>query len=742
MAIRFSRVGVTRGLVFFAAIAMVLSAGLLLAPPAHATFQGAAVVLTPGLYTGTNTYVPGETMTVTAYATAGDVLNFQFWNAATGVPTSTITNQTVGASGQKVVQFTIPTSWADGNTYQVHVTDVTSGQMRNRAFSIHTYDFRVWTDRAAYLPGDTVVISWSATLIKDGSPAPPGVGDVQAFTAGGTNLMPTGHYDFNASQGSFSFALSTGLAPYQDATAYGWFNDTAGLRLETSTSGFSIGNLRLTVTTDQGTYPPGGIVTVDITSRVQVSPFGPGPFDPTEPGIVVNVTVSDLATGIPVAAYGKTNLVTDIHGNVAYLFQLNATPTTGSYQVSADGTANGVITVSQGTTFNVASTTSITVLLTLNKSQYLSGDVIDATASAAPAGTYTYSWTVMDVTNFPGTTLGVSSGSSGAYTYAIPATFKGSIQVSVYANDGLGHASPTASRTVGVDFGYLALSLDRTEYNPGETITATFSLVHGSAVLTNPTYYYKVEDVGGRMVASGNVNGNTVSFTTPNPSSSAYTFLITASQDGRTVQGTATAFQVSGFLLSISLDKTSYLPGDTIQISYAITPRGNSVLPIQFHFQVWLFGGTATQVTTTSATGVLGLGIPQGTSSGDLILYVAEFNTGAQVYNVVHIGAVNPLQSQVAGIPLYDILLTLLVIVLLLAVVLLWRRTGMGTGPRMAEAGRPTPPPPPPSGPTHPAAAGPMSVSCKHCGASIEITTSKRPIEVMCPSCGETQVVQ
>jgi predicted RNA-binding Zn-ribbon protein involved in translation (DUF1610 family) len=35
-----------------------------------------------------------------------------------------------------------------------------------------------------------------------------------------------------------------------------------------------------------------------------------------------------------------------------------------------------------------------------------------------------------------------------------------------------------------------------------------------------------------------------------------------------------------------------------------------------------------------------------------------------------------------------------------------------------------------------------MSVTCRHCGKAIEITTSKRPIEVMCPSCGETQVVQ
>ncbi len=733
---------VSRGIVLAAVVALALSAGLFVAPAANAAFQGAAVVLTPGLYTGTNVYVPGETMTVTAYATAGDVLEFQFWNALTGIPTSTIGNQTVGTSGQKTVQFAIPVSWADGIWYQVRVTDLTSAQVRVRVFAIETYDFRVWTDRSAYLPGDTVVASWSATLIKDGSPAPTGVGDIQAYTGGGTNLMPApGHYAFNASQGSVSFVLPPGLAPYQDATVYGWFNDTAGLRPYADTADFAIGDLRLSVATDQGTYSPGGIVTVDLTSRVQVSPIGPGPFDPTEPGILVNVTVSDLVTGTPVAAYGATGLVTDAHGHVAYLFQLNAT-TTGTYQVTAVGTANGVITVSVGVTFNVATTTSITVLLKLDKGQYLSGDLITATATAAPTGTYTYSWTVVDTTNFPAI-LAVSSGPSGTYTYAIQAAFEGAIEVSVYANDGLGHASPTATQTAGVDFGYMAVSLDRAEYNPGDTITATFSLVHGSAVLTNPTYYYKVEDTGGAMVASGSVTGNSVSYRTPDPASARYTFSITASQDGRTVEGTATAYQVSGFLLSLSLDRSSYLPGETAQVTYTITPRGSSVLPLQYRFQLWLLGGAApTLVTTTSSTGVLRLGIPEGTSTGDLILAVSESNTGALAYNVLHVGAVNPLETKVAGIPLYDLLLTLLVIVLLLAVVLIWRRTGMGPSPRAAEAGRPTPPPPPPSGPAHPAGTGPMSVSCKHCGASIEITTSKRPIEVMCPSCGETQVVQ
>jgi len=34
-----------------------------------------------------------------------------------------------------------------------------------------------------------------------------------------------------------------------------------------------------------------------------------------------------------------------------------------------------------------------------------------------------------------------------------------------------------------------------------------------------------------------------------------------------------------------------------------------------------------------------------------------------------------------------------------------------------------------------------MSITCRRCGKPIDLSTSRRPIEVMCPSCGETQVV-
>ena len=733
---------VRRGLIVFVALAMVLVAGAALVPRAQGAFTGAGVVLDPGLYTGTNVYVPGETLTVTAYATAGDVLSFQFWNAATGVPSTTVPNQTVGSSGTKIVTFTIPTSWADGTTYQVRVTDTTTAEVRVRGFSIETYNFLVRTDRIGYLPGDTVVVSWSATYIKDGSPAPAGVGDLQVHTAGGVNLLSANNYTFSASQSSFSFVLATTLTLYQGAIVQAWFNDTAGLRLNYAQTSFTIGNLRISVATDQGTYAPGGIVTVTATARVQLLNIGPSPFDPYEPGVVVNVTVSDLTSGADQTQYDASGLTTDSHGLADHVFQLAQLPTTASYQVTASGTGNGVITVSDSTTFDVASTTSLSVVLTLDKGQYLSGDTIHATAAPIPAGTYAYTWTVRDVTAFPNTILAEGSGGY-QYNYTIPATYAGTIRVSVYADDGAGHISPTVSVQVGVAYGYLSLSLSESQYNPGDTIVASFSLIHGTSVLTNPTYFVQVIDDQGVVKFVANTTANTASFAVPSPAAStSYTFVVTASQDGRTASSSVTAFELGGFILSVSFDKTSYMPGDTMVISYSLTARGHSSLPLQFHFVAYLFGAAQSTATTASPSGSITLRVPDGTSSGDLLIYVVETTTGAGVYETVHIGATNPLLTEVAGLPVFDWLLTLLVIVLLLVVLLLWRRTGMGRAPRAPREARGAVPPPPPSGPAPSQPAGPMSVTCKHCGKSIDITTSKRPIEVMCPSCGETQLVQ
>jgi hypothetical protein len=720
------------------ALAMVAVAGFALVPPARAAYTGNGVTLAAGKYTGTNIYVPGEVMQITLTATPGDVINILIEDAS-ATYTSSISNLTIGTSGERIVTFTIPTSWPDGFVYSVRATDTTSAQLRVRNFGIETYNVGLWTDRYAYLPGDGVTVSWSVTYITNGSAAPAGTGVIEAYDSAGLSLLTIPQFNFTSSQGTYFFTIPGTEATGQNGFAYLWFNDTAGLREYQNAAGFAINPLGIIETLSAGTYAPGGVVIVSIYTRVSPNPANPHTYDPAAPGIPVSVNVTDLTTGNVVPAYSMTGLVTDASGFLNYVFQLGTTPTTGSYEVDATATAHGTMSASTSATFDVQATASLSAQITLDKLQYASGDTIHASAQvfSTAGATVTYTWEVIDVAT--GITFAFTPGATSTYTYAIPQTYTGALDVVVLANDGNG-TTASAVAIARVSLGFLALSLDKSQFNPGDTITASFSLQ--SNVITNPTYFWQVVDASGVTASAGSTTGGSATYTTPNPASNRYTFVVTASQQGRTVQASQTATQANGYFLTVVPDRSSYNAGDTITLQYTVTARGTAALPSIYHFVVYILGMPVKTVDTTSASGTFTYPVPAGAPQGDQLLYVADSSTGAYTYVVVHVGPVNPLLTDVAGVPLFDILIFLLFIVLLLAVILLWRRTGMGRAPPSMEAGKPsTPPPPPPSGPSQ-QSAGPMSVACKHCGANIEITTSKRPIEVMCPSCGETQVVQ
>jgi len=191
----------------------------------------------------------------------------------------------------------------------------------------------------------------------------------------------------------------------------------------------------------------------------------------------------------------------------------------------------------------------------------------------------------------------------------------------------------------------------------------------------------------------------------------------------------------------MSFDKSSYVPGEIIHAHLSVTPRGTTALPIQFTWTISLgiaFAGAPTaSAITTSPEADLFLQVPQAVGTGDLLIVGTESSTGTFQYQTVHVGtASSGLSSEIGGVPIYAVVLGLLFLLLLVAVLGLWRRTGGGSlfGPRAAR-------PPPGAGPVQAPASAPMSIACPRCGKPIEITTSKRPIEVMCPSCGETQVV-
>ena len=381
---------------------------------------------------------------------------------------------------------------------------------------------------------------------------------------------------------------------------------------------------------------------------------------------------------------------------------------------------------------------AMTVTVALDKSSYLSGDGATATAivyRTPSPGNYTYSWRVRDLF---GGVLNQTPNGAAQFTYAIPLTFTGTLRFDVTVDDGAGLVVTSPVRNAPVSLAYMSLSLDRGDFNPGDTITAYYGVA--SHVILNPKYDYEVDDETALAVLTGNTTQSFFSFTTPDPASRTYTFHVTATDGANSTEAHASIAQAAGFVLGMTFDKPSYAAGETVHAHLTLTARGMTALPSQFRWTL-AFAAVSVSATTTAPQADLVLTLPQGTGSGDILVFASESNTGASAFQTVNIGeSKNALWStEIAGIPAFAVALGLLFLLLLVAVVGLWRRVGGGRMAGLGPEGKPAPPPL--ERPVRAPPASPMSVMCRNCGKPIDLTTSKRPIEVMCPSCGETQLV-
>jgi hypothetical protein len=334
-----------------------------------------------------------------------------------------------------------------------------------------------------------------------------------------------------------------------------------------------------------------------------------------------------------------------------------------------------------------------------------------------------------------------------SHTYTLPAGFEGQMcfKVEVYNQDG---DYGMDSNCVWVYFAVLVVNANPQLYNPNGTINVNYELK--SALMTNPTYYYVVEDSTGAPVEEGETSGGSFTYDVPAVPSSSYRIYVYAYQNGREVSDYVWVSLDSGFYLSITFDRDIYSLGDTMTISYSISKRGDSQLPAKFQFSFSLMGGPGQVYESDESSGQFTYNIPSGgMDEGTLLFTVTESSTGAGAIESITVRGGNPLWwAKLAEIPAFDIILLILIIILF---IMFWRmRRGAPARAREEEAVTPegeavAPPPPPPAGtaPVMEASAAPsaLSVPCKSCGTGIELTTSKRPIEVMCPSCGETQMV-
>src|SRR3989449_11698924 len=128
---------------------------------------------------------------------------------------------------------------------------------------------------------------------------------------------------------------------------------------------------------------------------------------------------------------------------------------------------------------------AITVTVVLDKSSYLSGDTATAQAivyrTPAP-GNYTYVWRVR---NFFFQLLNTTTTAGATFRYPIALDYIGTLRLEATADDGQGTVA-AGQQSATVAQAYMALSLDRGDYNPGHPTSAFYAVT--SHVIANPPY--------------------------------------------------------------------------------------------------------------------------------------------------------------------------------------------------------------------------------------------------------------
>lgn len=645
---------------------------------------------------------------------------------------------TVFMSDGQYCAYVAPGDYIEGTSLSPYLN-------RNTAFEIHEYYITATTERGGYIPGNTVSVYYFVLRIKDGSPMTM-TGYQSNWLAQSSDGLTYAYGTLTQSTGQFNFTINNngGVTPPESYPVNIWSNSTGGgaTRKDSYTLNVGVGNLACNfISPGSGTtYEPGAVIEIEVAVDAAI-PFS-GSYNYPGAGVLIKILNGSTPTSPELTAYRKT-FTSDGVGMVRYAFVLetNAFFDGHTYTVSANATSI-LKYASDLTDFDIhKSLEAMSVRLTLNQDSYYSGETATMSVVAQPPSGHsqpsTYFYEVFDPSGPSITYYAVASTSTSTYDFHIPSNYEGTLYFGtvVYNVDG-DYGSDYLP--AGVDFGVMIVNVNPFEYNANDVLTANFELK--SAVMTGATtvFYYDVND-GSRDVKTGTIDtggrlSGSVQYTVPNFPAQSYTFTIYASGAGRVISESATAEIVKDFLVTISFDKTGYNTGDTMKVHYKLSARSSGTpLPRIFTLTYGLEGLPSVSTMTTNTEGDVNYVVPSGANEGQT-LFGLSASWGMTSASAVEVVTIGPTPSEIS---LFDaFLLVLIVILFLLVLAMRGRGAGAGAGAPKPKEEKAAPPPPPGQ------QVSPMIVNCKACGAPIEITTSKRPIEVMCPSCGETAMVQ
>ena len=638
-------------------------------------------------------YYPGQTVTaklVTTHTT--DMFYVHTVNETDVTMPNMNWTALIAPDGWWEHSFTFASDFPDG-TYRMRVRDsTTNALLYQQTFDVQKYVFDVSTNRYFYLPGETAVIQYMtmnvATFTEE-------TGVTITYSAMWYNSSGNATW-LNATlagaSGTQQFLIPTDIAMWQNVDINYWANETGRSASASITLYFAMIDGQVVVA--HASYIPGDTVVVTVSANLGMDVL---------PGAAVDISV--LVNGTAIAAYGSTNLTTDLQGEVTHTFKLVDAAAKGTYVVSAKISKVGFSTTVIGM-FSVTVGGSISVLL--DKSYYYGGDTVTATITPIWDGK------VVSVDNL-GYGFSLDTGllvwgntSQTTVTAVLPVDYYGDVGVGVSAYYNGHMISGFDSATV--HLADIALTVQNDRYRPGEMVVFDWKITTG--VATGNLQYEIVDSNGVKVKSEAPIYSTigtfsqAVPFVNPPSSYAAHMWMTTAT--GGFAEASLTVNMMANHELKIWVDKSNYAdgmykPGQTVKVHYSI--GAYTVAPLEtYKLYVWSdYNSVGTYYILTDTTGSVEFAIPSDAPSAPLGIHAQLYdpatpgpalssdNTAITVSNQL-----TGWDRSVAGMSAINFtILVLLIIMILLLIVMPFLKGRMGA-PKTPEPAKVEPPPPMP----------------------------------------------
>ncbi len=627
-------------------------------------------------------YVHGDSITILVETSIEDTIDVRIQDTEGNVIAGANWTEQSVSSGSWTKEYTFSSALPDGE-YTIQVLK-DGNLMATRQISLRKFNLEVLPDSSVFLPGETMKVYYTIINNKDGS----GITDASIewifeFFDTKDNEWKTHWNEISSpgSQGFFQVSIPKTAFKNSNGKLTVWANDTND-HSDMQDRDIELSGIFATVDTMDNEYIAGDFIVVNIHGYVNGADLRNG-----------NVALNVSKDSAVIPSYTVNNLRTDITGNLRYIFTLQSGALEGFYTINVNVSKDGTNEYSHAqTTFEVVKEREMWMELSFeNKPKTTPGNPVYYSGEIVNVGYHIYQGeSVLTGLNcqwmaFYGNELlddiniiAVGTTSSGSFSFTVPNDFKEIIYVAVECTDSDGKKISTMRQIDVMGTGIL-LNPNPDSYMPGDTIRVEYDVAGTKPA--NALYYYEIK-YGNNIVKRKNLPSGSgeFKFTVPEgdlPDSYVITVYMTDSRGMEIASEDATIYQVHGFLLTFTLDKNTYRPGDTATLHYKIISLDGSDIPEKFTLEYNFHGMSPETTEVSKPEGDLKLKIPKDAADGEGFIELRSNDLpGASIttQKADIRESPNPLAETVGDMSLLEILLLIFVIIALIFGIGGWRK--------------------------------------------------------------------